>query len=131
MAEKTKAKKIGDLGENAAECYLNKNGYRILARNYRKRSGEIDIISVDGEYIVFAEVKTRNIDSLDRPSSFVDIRKQKKIILTAAQFLEENDVDLQPRFDVIEVVYDKCTESIVDIEHIENAFIQTEDYAAF
>ncbi len=131
MAEKTSKRKIGDMGEAAADRYLNKKGFRTLARNYRTAGGEIDVIAADSEYIVFAEVKTREVNAFERPSSAVDIRKQKKIILTAAQYLEENAVDLQPRFDVIEVVYDKRTGVIVSIEHIENAFIQTDDYAAF
>lgn len=129
--EKTQAKRTGDIGEAAAERYLRRKGYDILARNYCIRGGETDIIAAKGEYIVFAEVKTRNTASLARPSDWVDIRKQKKLILSAADYLEKHDTQLQPRFDVIEVVYDKRTEIIVSIEHIEDAFTQTGDYAQF
>ncbi len=131
MAEKTKAKKIGDIGETVARQYLCKKGYHILEKNYRIPGGEIDIIACDRECVVFVEVKTRNTSSLDRPSTWVDRRKQKKLMLTAVHYLEENETDLQPRFDVIEVIYDKRTEMIVSIEHIENAFIQTDDYAVY
>ncbi len=131
MAAMTDAKRIGNMGEAAAEGYLRKKGYEILARNYHIPGGEIDIIAADKEYIIFAEVKTRNASSIARPSAWVNKRKQKKLILTASQYIEENDCELQPRFDVIEVVYDMHTEIIVSIEHIEDAFMQTGDYAVY
>ncbi|MBR2177360.1 MAG: YraN family protein [Clostridia bacterium] len=131
MAEKTQTQKIGDMGESAAASYLIRHGYTIVMRNYRLPCGEIDIIAKNKQYIVFAEVKTRAADALDRPSAWVDKRKQKKLIRTASVYLENSSLDLQPRFDVIEVVYDKKTKVIVSIEHIENAFIQQDDYAAF
>ncbi len=131
MTEKTYAKRIGDMGEKAAGKYLEKKGWKIVGRNYRVKGGEVDIIAENDEYIIFVEVKTRTTYSLERPSYFVDSRKQKKLILTAEQYLEENECDLQPRLDVIEVEYDKNTEIIVHIEHFENAFMQTEDYAPF
>lgn len=121
---KTAARKIGDFGENIAAAYLQKKGYYVVERNYRCRYGEIDIIARDGQYIVFVEVKTRSTDSLGRPSEWVDKRKQKKLLTTAYMYLEENETDLQPRFDVIEVVYDKITKAAVSVEHIESAFIQ-------
>ena len=131
MSNKTAAQKTGDLGEKAAESYLNKKGFETVGRNYHSRYGEIDIIAQNEQYIVFAEVKTRSTAAIDRPSAWVDKRKQKKLIVTATIYLECNPTELQPRFDVIEVIYDKKTKVIVSIEHIENAFIQEDGYAAF
>ncbi len=131
MNRKTEAQSIGDMGENAAEKYLKNKGYTVVGRNYRCCSGEIDIIAKYDKYIVFAEVKTRSINSLDRPGAWVDRKKQKKIITAAYMYLVENDTDLQPRFDVIEVVYDNITGVIISVEHIEDAFMQEGDYSAF
>ena len=131
MPGKMNAGKTGNTGEKAAEGFLIRKGYEILARNYRIRGGEIDIIASRGEYIVFAEVKTRNTASLARPSAWVDYRKQKKIIRTAADYIAKSGTDLQPRFDVIEIVYDKNTEIIVNIRHIEDAFMQSGEYAPY
>ncbi len=131
MSKRTAAQIIGDMGENAAEKYLKNKGYTIVGRNYRCRSGEIDIIAKDNKYIVFAEVKTRSINSIDRPVAWVDRKKQKKIIMAAYMYLEKNNIELQPRFDVIEVVYDNITRMIISVEHIEDAFMQEGDYSAF
>ncbi len=131
MSNKTAAQKTGDFGERAAESFLVKKGFEIVGRNYHSRYGEIDIIAQNKQYIVFAEVKTRSTAAIDRPGAWVDIRKQKKLMKTAAVYLDSSPTELQPRFDVIEVVYEKNTKVIVSIEHIENAFIQEDGYAAF
>ena len=121
------AKTIGDKGENVALNYCLSKGYELVERNYRSRYGEIDIILKDDQYIIFAEVKTRKYDSIATPSEFVDNRKRKRILMTAAIYLDENPTDLQPRFDVIEIIYD----TFIHINHIENAFYQTDDYSVF
>lgn len=108
----------GILGENYAARLLEKKGYSIEKRNYHSRYGEIDIIAKNDEYIVFAEVKTRSKGSIAQPREWVDSIKQEKIIKTAAAFLQELLIDLQPRFDVIEVFIDEK----IKIAHIENAF---------
>lgn len=131
MSKKTVAQVIGEMGENAAVKYLQNKGYVVVERNYRCHCGEIDIIAKDNKYIVFAEVKTRSIKSIDRPGAWVDRKKQNKIISAAYMYLDENDTDLQPRFDVIEVVYDNVTGVIVSVEHIDDAFMQEGDYSVF
>ena len=130
-AKYTEAQKTGYMGETAALKFLERGGFELLAKNYRSYYGEIDIIVRNEEYIVFVEVKTRSQFSVSRPSDWVDPRKQKKIIMTASIFLNENKFDLQPRFDVVEVIYDKYTKEIKHLNHIENAFIQTGDYSVF
>lgn len=116
-----RSKDKGDIGELTAREYLTivKN-MKILENNYHSRYGEIDIISCTDKYIVFVEVKTRKKGSLYRGAESVDKSKRIKIIKTAMIFLSENDVDLQPRFDVVEVTTFKNKKS--QIIHFENAF---------
>lgn len=118
------ANKNGRLGEDAAAEYLLNNGFEIAERNYKSRYGEIDIIAIDRNYILFVEVKTRFENSLYLPREAVDIRKQRKIIKTAEMYLSENEAgSLQPRFDVVEVTVLKQKEfKIKSINLIKNAF---------
>ena len=101
--------------ERAAE-YLIAQNYQILERNYRIRSGEIDIIARDGTVLVFIEVKYRKIDESGNPLEAVDIRKQRKIIKVARYYLYQKKYgDVPCRFDVIGI----CGSHI---EHIKDAF---------
>jgi len=115
-------KEIGDFGETAACEFLKSKNIRVLKRNYRERGGEIDIIAKDGETVVFAEVKTRATAAFGAPAEFVDYKKQEKIIKTAVSFLGTDDIDM--RFDVIEVIYEKRAEklAVTEINHIKGAF---------
>lgn len=128
---KTAAQIIGKHGEDIASGYLTKKGLNVILRNFHTRYGEIDIIARDSQYIIFAEVKTRNEFAVSVPSEWVDKQKQKKLMMSAALYLQNNPTDLQPRFDVIEVVLAKGSQELVSINHIENAFIQEDSYAAF
>lgn len=131
MNKKHDTQKTGRIGEDIAANYLVKKGYGIIIRNFHTRYGEIDIIARDNQYIIFAEVKTRNQFAVANPSEWVDKRKQKKIMMTASIYMQNNSQELQPRFDVIEIILEKGTKSLLNINHIENAFIQEGSYAAF
>ena len=99
-----KKKSIGKLGEDLATIYLNRMGYKILARNFRCRVGEVDIIAKDVEEIVFIEVKTRTNNIYGEPSEAVDYIKKENIIKTANYYLYINKLyNKSIRFDVIEV----------------------------
>ena len=126
-------REFGALGEKLAVKYLKQNGYKILKKNYKTKLGEIDVIAVtrDGEDVVFIEVKTRSADPYLSGMYAVDKRKQFHILRTASLYLETTHCRLQPRFDVIEVEIDRPTRQLKRINHIENAFWQTEDYARF
>ena len=128
--KQTNAQATGAFGEELALKYLISKGYKQEYKNYHSPFGEIDLIVSNEEYIVFVEVKTRKLTSVARPSQWVDLRKQKKLINTAAIFLSEYGSDLQPRFDVIEVVYDNSRESPY-INHLENAFWMEGGYVPF
>ena len=109
----------GQQGETAAADYLVSKGYDIVSRNYHCRLGEIDIIARGHGYIVFAEVKLRAANAMVSGLEAVDLRKMRKIFKTACKWLSDHPVDLQPRFDVIELT---ARGEHFDLTHIENAF---------
>lgn len=110
---------FGSAGESAAAAYLKKKKYKILGQNFSCRFGEIDIIAQQGKYVVFVEVKTRKNENFALAREFVTRAKQERVIKAAMLWLQQNDNDLQPRFDVIEVVGEGRAQKIT---HIENAF---------
>lgn len=111
---------LGKLAELKACEYLKKKKYKLLDVNYSSRFGEIDLIMQKGKYICFIEVKMRNERAIASPAEFVDYNKQKKIISTAKIYLSNNSVNLQPRFDIVEVYNEN--NKIKLIKHLENAF---------
>ena len=120
----------GAAGEVLAARFLREKGYTITASNVRSRFGEIDIIACDAQYIAFVEVKTRSEDTLYAPREAVDSAKQRRIIATAAQYLQQHPSSLQPRFDVIEVVTAKGQPMrVVELDHLMNAY-ETEGWHA-
>ena len=117
-------KNKGVLGEAFAKEQLEKDGYRVIARNYHTRYGEIDLIVQKEETLAFVEVKTRSKSGWERPASAVDKRKQKKICLAAQQYLQENAFDCWMRFDVFEIITRSSDGFVVEeYAHIEGAFI--------
>lgn len=91
----------GTEAEEKACRFLRHEGYKIVARNWRCRFGEVDIIARDGSTIVFVEVKARSKDGFGGPSASVDAPKQRRIATTAAWFLQETGCELPARFDVV------------------------------
>lgn len=110
----------GRKGEILAAKYLKKNGYKILERNFRKPYGEIDIIAKKGENIAFVEVKTRKSDLYGTPSEFVTVKKQTRIKKAAYTYIQQNDLDAEFTFDIIEIYLN--AEKGAKINHIINAF---------
>jgi len=92
---------IGREAEERACELLRGLGYRIMARNWRTRFGEIDIIAREGGTIVFVEVKARSGVGYGGPSGAVDAAKQRRIATTASLFLQETGCELPARFDVV------------------------------
>ena len=113
-------KERGRQGEDIIAKLLENQGFEIVTQNYYSRYGEIDIIAKNGVYILFVEVKARNENGLGTPAQAVTKSKQRKIALTASKYLQENPIDLQPRFDVAEVFFSET--GAVKTEYIENAF---------
>lgn len=114
---------LGAFGERKAANYLRLHGYRIIETNFRCRQGEIDIIAKKHGYIVFTEVKLRKSNKFGEAREFVTPAKQRRLVIAAQLWLQKNDTELQPRFDVIEVYApDGANTRKVVINHIENAF---------
>lgn len=120
---KKKPSLLGPWGEARAADYLRKKGYRIVGANYRCRHGEIDLIARKGRYLVFVEVKLRADDGFAEAREFVDHRKQERLRSAALLYLSQNETELQPRFDVVEVYAPQGTETKrPKYNHLENAF---------
>ncbi len=111
---------LGKQGEDIAVAHLRNKGYRIEVRNYRQKTGEIDIICKDGDTIVFVEVKTRQHAEFGHPAEAVNRRKQMQISRTALLYLNSQEMhDAPVRFDVIGIIF---TETGPEISHIISAF---------
>ena len=96
---------LGKRGEAEAERVLKKDGYRIVERNYRCRYGEIDLIAIDGETLVFIEVKTRSNKEFGSPAEAVDLRKQGRIVRASMDYLTQVWRGSEPRarYDVVSI----------------------------
>ena len=118
MEQKEKTYDRGIMAEGAAEIFLRAKGYKILERRYRTKVGEVDIIALDDEYIVFIEVKARA--TLDDALFSITPKMRGRISDAAMAFLSENpNYTMRPmRFDVIAVKLP------FTIRHMENAFME-------
>ena len=95
---------FGQEAEDAACRFLKGHGYDIVARNWRCRFGEIDIVARDGPVLVFVEVKARTGTGHGGPEAAVDRHKQRRLITTAGHFLAQTGCELAARFDVVTFV---------------------------
>ena len=110
----------GRRGEEVAVKLLRSIGYTVLETNFRTKHGEVDIIALDGETIVFVEVKTRTSEKYGTGAEAVDERKQRHIINVSHDYMAQKGLD-EPyiRFDVIIVMMDDAGSSA---EHYKDAF---------
>lgn len=112
---------IGALGEEKAGRFLKRNGYRILAKNFRTRLGEIDVVASHKDFIVFIEIKTRVTSSLGPPYLSVTRAKKRHVVLCALAYLKRHNlIDSNWRIDIVSVKLDK-EYNVENIEIIENA----------
>lgn len=103
--EEDPRRRTGQAGEEAAARYLTAQGLRVVARNWRCRLGELDMVALDGATVVIVEVKTRRSARFGHPAEAVDSRKQARLLRLALAFLQERRWDGRPvRFDVIAVL---------------------------
>lgn len=87
----TRARKnLGDAGERIAALFLEQRGYKIIARNFRTRAGEMDLIGEDTDGLVFIEVRTRRGNAMGAPEESLTPRKRKRLIQVAEEFLAEH-----------------------------------------
>jgi putative endonuclease len=120
--------RLGTRGEKLACRFLRRNGYKVLYRNFRGRSGgEIDIVCRDKDTLVFFEVKTRTREDFGRPFDAVDRNKQKRIARGGLAWLRLlDDPDILFRFDVVEVII--VEDALPRFELLRNAFALPEPY---
>ncbi|WP_373515456.1 YraN family protein [Persicitalea sp.] len=110
----------GHWGETKAAEYLQSKSYEIVAKNYRHRHAEIDLIAKQGKLMVFAEVKTRSGTGFGMPEEFVNYAKSRLIMKAAENFIFETDWMFDVRFDIISILI--LPNGNLDIRHIEDAF---------
>ncbi len=114
---------LGRWGEGQAAEYLRKKGYRLVDAGWRCRFGEVDLIVEKGGFLVFVEVKLRKDDRFAQAREFVDGHMQQRLLLSAQLYLSQNQTQLQPRFDVVEVYApDGIRTRNPRIIHLEDAF---------
>ncbi len=102
---------IGSSAENLAADYLSKQGLKIIHKNFRAKTGEIDLIAQDQDTLVFVEVKFRKNAHFGQPYETVTPGKQRKIIRTAQSFLQKNKKHANKacRFDIISILDTEIT----------------------
>jgi putative endonuclease len=120
--------RLGKRGENLACQFLRKNGYKILYRNFRGRTGgEIDVVCRDRDTLVFVEVKTRSGENFGRPFEAINRDQRKRITRGGLAWLRLlDDPDILFRFDVVEVIIAEGMEPRLEL--IRNAFSLPEPY---
>jgi putative endonuclease len=123
FARRFPARPLGQRGEDVAARWLRRKGYQIVSRQDRDLSrGEIDLVAVDGQTIVFVEVKTRRSQTSGHPADAVDHDKQGRLTRLALVYLKRHDLLEYPaRFDVVAVTWPR-TARRPTIEHIVDAF---------
>jgi putative endonuclease len=111
-------KVLGREGEDKAALYLEKKGMSVIVRNFRSRTGEIDIIALHGNILVFAEVKNWNLHGFAQLEYSINDQKQRRIIETAKFFLNSHREykEMIIRFDVIFIGKDGA------VTHLASAF---------
>lgn len=110
---------LGKKGEQLAVDFLIKNGYNILDRNYRFDRAEVDIIARKEEILSIIEVKTRTNIDFGNPQDFVKPKQIKNLVKAVNEYINENDVDLEVRFDIISIIK---KDNKFQIEHLKDAF---------
>lgn len=125
----TAKQELGERGEEAAAHYLRRQGYKILVRRFRSKSGEIDIVCRHKDWLVFVEVKTRKGEQFGVPSDAVNAPKQRHISKVALDYLRLlNYPPIRFRFDIVEVVMRLEADKPDDIRLYQNAFDLSEPY---
>ncbi|MDR1758751.1 MAG: YraN family protein [Bacteroidales bacterium] len=116
----TGKQETGKKGEQIAMDFYRKQGYRLVATNWRYGHLEVDIIVENDQTIVFCEVKTRSSSMAGSPANFVDNAKQRHLIHAADHYVQWKRVNKEVRFDIIAILLTPLGD---ELEHIEGAFL--------
>ena len=109
------SRSLGDAAEDRAAAFLAGRGYRIIERNFRAKVGEIDIVAMQGEVVVFVEVRSRAGTAFGLPQETIGRDKRRKLLRAAQVYAQARGLDCPMRFDVI-------AEGPGGLEHFEDAF---------
>lgn len=117
---------LGRFGETVAADFYKKQGYKILIQNYYVAGGELDLVVEAEDVLIFVEVKTRSNEKFGQPIEAVHRQKQLHIQRAAIRYLEENPVEKEVRFDIIEVIAKQRDGGFVveKINHIPNVIFE-------
>jgi putative endonuclease len=110
---------LGKLGEEIAVDFLEKNGYEILETNWTFQKAEVDIIAQKGDILAVIEVKTRSSLDYGLPQEFVKPKKIQLLVKAINEYITQNEIDVEVRFDIVAI--HKENNNFI-IEHIEDAF---------
>jgi putative endonuclease len=110
---------FGLIAEEKALKYLLGKGYCLLEKNYRYGHAEVDLLMQKNQYLICVEVKARSTDFFGSPESFITSKKIKLLVNVVDHYLENSELDLEVRFDIIAII--KKGENWI-IKHIKNAF---------
>ncbi len=112
---------LGKIGEDLAVDYLEKKGYKIVARNFTYQKAEVDIIARKDNILAIVEVKTRSTPDFGNPQEFVKARQIQRLVKAVDQFVTDHEMDVDVRFDIVAIIKNKAG---TKVEHIKDAFLQ-------
>lgn len=111
---------LGKKGEDLAVEFLLKKGYKIVARNFTFQKAEVDIIARRDNVLAIIEVKTRSTPDFGDPQEFVKGRQIQRLVTAVDHFVNDHDMDVEVRFDIVAIIQNKAG---TRIEHLEDAFV--------
>ena len=109
----------GKFGEDVAVRWLEGKGIKILAKNFKVRGGEVDLVAQEGDVLAFVEVKTGRSGAFGPPETWVTPRKRRHLVRAARAYLAKNPWDGEVRFDVVAV---EVRGDEVHVRHLRDAF---------
>jgi putative endonuclease len=123
---KNNSSRVGQIGEQIAARFLRKNGYRLVAANFKtpigrirggkEVDGEIDLIALDADVLCFVEVKTRSSNDFASPLAAVNLRKQRQIIRTARMYRKIFRLySFKARYDVVSIVLVENARPLIEL----------------
>jgi putative endonuclease len=123
--EKPEHLRRGELGERAAKKFLQKQGLKFLAANFRSGRGEIDLIFRDGDCLAFIEVKTRSSENWSRPAVAVNAERRRRLSQCALDYMRRlKNPAVKIRFDIVEVLLRNG--EVQEIRHLPNTFAMSQ-----
>jgi len=113
---------LGAFGERVAAAHLEARGYTIVARNFRSPEAEIDVVALEGDVLVFVEVRTRRGGSRGMAELSVNGRKQRQLLRAAATYIDAHPehADAPLRIDVITIEL-RADGTLAEVEHLQDA----------